>query len=291
MFSGLVIGGDGLIGRALGAHLAEAGWRVTSTSRRENRSEAERLLDLRDPEASRADWSDQLHVPGLVIFLSAAATGFAHCNDDPAGTRLINVDNTIRLACEFMKQGAHVIYLSSNAVFDGKTAYAPEESPLSPETEYGCQKAACEIGLQEAANDAGSGLAIVRLTKVVDRSQPLVGGWIKDLREGATVRAAVDLVLSPITLGYVVDGLRKLAERRLVGRYHLSGSDDVTYFDLASSLLAACGSRGRVEADRVRDRLGSVPSPDYSSVGMRRTSERLGLRPQPLDVVARDLLA
>ncbi len=291
MFSGLVIGGDGLIGRALGAHLAVAGWQVASTSRREMRGAGERLLDLRDPEASRAEWTDQFRIPELVVFITAAATGYARCNDDPAGTRLINVGNTIQLAREFMRHGAHVVYLSSNAVFDGKAAYAPEESLLSPDTEYGRQKAACETGLLQAASEAGSGVSIVRLTKVVDRSQPLVGGWIRDLRAGATVRAAVDLVLSPITLGFVVDGLRKLAERRLAGRYHLSGSDDVTYFDLASSLLAATGSAGRVEEDRVRDRLGSAPSPDHSAIGMHSTYEALDVRAQPLASVTSELLA
>ena len=291
MPAGLVIGGDGLIGAALKSRLADTGWQVTSTTRRNTHSTGQRFLDLRSPMASLAGWPDRLQDPGLVVFFAAAATGYARCAEDPAGTWLVNVDNTVALASEFMRDGAFVVYLSSNAVFDGTAPGVPEDAPTSPDTEYGRQKAACEAGLQQAAAGASSGAAIVRLTKVLNRDNALVGGWIRDLRGGSRIRAATDLVLSPITPGYVVDCLVRIAMRRRAGTYHLSGSMDVTYFGLAMSIAASLGCEAHIEEDRVRTRLGNVPAPLQSALGMRQTTRIFDIHPQPLHDVTGSLLA
>lgn len=290
MLNGLVVGGDGLIGRALANHLANTGWKVARTTRREVRGVDECFLDLHDPVTSGSDWLKRLQVPGLVVFISAASTGYSRCAINPVETWRINVDNTIALSKAFMRHGAFVIFLSSNAVFDGNLAHPQENSPTSPVTEYGRQKAACEIGLKQAAKELSAGLAIVRLTKVIDRSQELIDGWIRDLQMGASVRAATDLVVSPVTLGYVVKGLTTLAERRLANTFHFSGYDDMTYFDLATSLAAGLGGIGRVEKDLVRPRLGNVPSPDFSALDMGLTSSLLGIKAQSLSDVTRELL-
>lgn len=290
MFNGLVVGGDGLIGRALAIYLANIGWEIARTTRREVRGVNECFLDLREPMASRSDWLKKMQAPELVVFISAASTGYSRCAENPVETWRINVDNTIALSKVFMRHGAFVIYLSSNAVFDGSLAHLQEASPVSPVTEYGRQKAACEIGLKQAAKELSAGLAIVRLTKVVDRSQALIDGWIRDLQMGASVRAAADLAVSPITLGYVVKGLTTLAERRLANTFHFSGYDDMTYFDLATSLAAGLGGIGRVEKDLVRPRLGNVPSPDFSALDTDLTSSLLGIKPQSLSDVTHELL-
>lgn len=290
MPAALVIGSDGLIGRTLVTHLAGAGWRVTSTTRREILGPDQRLLDLRDPMGSLPGWSDQLRVPGLVAIITAAVTGYARCAEDPVGTRRVNVDNTILLAREFLRSGAFVVYLSSNAVFDGSSPQLPEDAPHAPDTEYGKQKAACEAGLREASATFSSGLAIVRLTKVVDKSQALLAGWVREMRTGVPVRAATDLVLSPVSSRYVVESLATISALRHPGIYHLSGKDDVTYFNLATSLAASIGGTARVEEDQVRPRLGNVPSPLFSALGMLRTARILDIHPQPLPVVVGDLL-
>ena len=48
-------------------------------------------------------------------------------------------------------------------------------------------------------------------------------------------------IISPISLNKVIDCLKKVGEQRLSGVIHLSGEEDVSYFDLALCLVRSMG--------------------------------------------------
>ena len=171
--SALVVGADGVIGRALNDELVANEWKVYRTSRRINLPKGSLYFDLKDgvdslPEVVLRDTH--------VVFVCGAITGFTPCANDPEGSRKINVTRTAELGWRFMQLGARVIYLSSNAVFDGTQYGLNERAPTSPVTEYGRQKADCEMALLSASAALPGICAVVRLTKVVSRMQPLYSG-------------------------------------------------------------------------------------------------------------------
>ena len=91
----LIIGGDGLIGRALPAVLAREGHQVDVTSRRSGR-----LLDL---AAQPLD-------PGLAdgfdtVVIAAAVTARAACEDDPATAFAVNVQAPVQIAAPVLARG------------------------------------------------------------------------------------------------------------------------------------------------------------------------------------------
>jgi dTDP-4-dehydrorhamnose reductase len=287
MRSALIVGGDGLIARALVAQLMLEKWAVNCTSRRNHLPDCWIRFDLRDGVSV---------LPGAllknvdVVFICAAITGFAACTSDPQGSRYINVTRTVELGRHFMKNGAQVVYLSSNAVFDGTRAALNEYSPITPVTEYGQQKADCEAMLLCAASELSGKCAVVRLTKVVDRKQPLYSGWMQNLSAQLPIKAAVDLRISPITTAFVARGLSCIGAGGQSGVYHLSGEQDVTYLDLASAMIAALGKCVSVEHDWIQKRLVAVPSPAHSTLSMMHTTDIFGLKPQPLEAVVRELI-
>lgn len=109
----VVAGADGLFGTALAEAVTAAGRPVARTSRRHA---AGYYVDL---AADPATWA--LPDRAAVGLLCAAVTSWERCRDDPDGTRLVNVDRTVRLA----ERGAHVVVPSSNQVFDGAVPCPP----------------------------------------------------------------------------------------------------------------------------------------------------------------------
>jgi dTDP-4-dehydrorhamnose reductase len=289
MLSALVVGGDGLIGSALTSHLSASGWKVVSTTRQTKVASCQVNFDLTQGISSLSGPSATVPANGLVVFICAAVTGFAQCSNDPEGSRHTNVTCTVELARHFMQQGAMVTYLSSNAVFDGVHGYLEETAAMLPVTEYGRQKAECEKNLMEAASSLKGYCAVVRLTKVVDRRQPLFRGWTESFSKGVTAKAAADLVMSPITTSFVVKGLQRIGSNSQSGIFHLSGERDLTYFELAQEMANKVCPGALIEKDWVRQRLDALPAQSFSALSMVGTTIACGLRPQPLAAVVREL--
>ena len=282
----MVVGADGLIGRALRSFFCVNNCHVTGTSRREGLPVGWVSLDL----ARGADNFFPLIEPPQVVFICAAITGFAACAQDPEYSRLVNVTRTVEVGRHFMREGSMVVFLSSNAVFDGTLGGLDESATTSPVTEYGRQKAECENALLLVAKELRQVCAVVRLTKVVDREQPLIARWLQSFESQMPAKAATDLVMSPLTVGYVVNGLKTIAEGAQGGVFHLTGEADVTYFELAQEMASSFKRGTTVEPEFVQARLGAVPAPKHSALSMAETSRSLGLQPQTLSEVACELL-
>ena len=291
MASGLVIGADGLIGSALLAALRRRGWNAVGTTRRTQGGTGLLHLDLGDLPK---DHDIKAAIAGLradgawTAFLLAAATGFARCAGDPEGTRRINVANSAALAKRLLQLDAFVVYPSSNAVFGVREDAPGEAASPSPASEYGRQKSDAEAALRTLSHDDAR-VAIVRLTKMLDGGG-LVGGWIETLRSGGNVEAATDMVLSPVSLRFVLDGLIKIAQLGRGGVYHLSGAEALTYYEFAVRLASALGAQTScVRPVAVRAGLAAAGSSGIL-LDMDDTRSRAGLTPQTVDSVICDLL-
>src|SRR5690606_29433404 len=138
--SWLVVGGDGMIGRALVRRLADARRPYLSTTRRHGAVGPRRpYLELaQDPSR----WSPP--EPVSVAFLLAASANQLSCCADPAVSRRINVEHTVALARRLTEAGAFVVFTSTNLIFDGEEARYPTSAAPSPSGEYGRQKAEAE---------------------------------------------------------------------------------------------------------------------------------------------------
>jgi dTDP-4-dehydrorhamnose reductase len=277
--SWLVVGGDGLIGRALMRRLDGEGRAVLATTRRRGCAGAQRpYLELaQDP----SDWTPP--APVSVAFLLAAAANQLSCCADPAASRRINVDNTIALARRLVSLGTFVVFTSTNLVFDGEEArYATCAKP-HPTSEYGRQKEEAERALLAL----GPRVAVVRLTKVLAAEMPLIGRWVEALKAGRPVEAFTDLICAPIPVDFVVEGLVRIGTQQKGGLFHLSGADEVSYADLARSLARRLG----VDSALVRPTTSTAAGvtlqslPKHSSLDPREAEATLSLQAPRLDAV------
>jgi len=285
----LVIGGDGLIGAALGARLAARGWQVLSTTRRAATAARDRLLlDLADDVR---DWQPPADL--ALAYLCAGVTSIAQCEADPSGTRRINVEALCSVACQLLAAGAFVVFPSTNLVFDGALPRRAADDPVGPLTEYGRQKA----DLEQRLLAAGEQTAVVRLTKVLSPDSRFLREWVTKLRAGETIHPFADMVMAPVTLRLATEALLQVGTRRASGITQVSALEDVTYEAAARRLAMRLGVAAElVQPIRTADAgIAPAAAPRHTTLDPTRLGQELGLSPphagETLDEIYAQMMA
>jgi dTDP-4-dehydrorhamnose reductase len=173
-----------------------------------------------------------------VAFLCAAVTSQLDCARDPERTHRINVAHTVELATRLVARGTFVVFVSTSLVFDGEIPYAGTLHPYNPQSIYGKQKAEAEQKLLAL----GTNVAVVRLSKVIGPSMPLIDGWKAALAARTPIHPFADRVLAPISLPFTVEVLHRVAQARRTGITHASASDEMTYAEAAGLVAAQMGA-------------------------------------------------
>jgi dTDP-4-dehydrorhamnose reductase len=282
----LVVGGDGLIGRRLAIDAKRFVSSVVISSRRPHRHSGHVFADLAtgDIQALTATVPD-------VAFLCAAMTNMQACQEKPELSYRVNVTETVHLAAQLVKQGAFVVFLSSNTVFNGYVERPNEDEPHSPVTEYGLQKSQAEQRLLTIPG-ANEHIAIVRLSKVMSPDAGIASEFLRRLRACESFPAFTDLSMAPISLSYAAIGLLQVASRKLPGLFHLSGAEELSYAEFAFRLAGHISAKADlVKAVSSRSALVNVIfSPKFPALGMKRTRKLLCIEPEPLSQVLENLV-
>lgn len=231
----LVIGSDSLIGKSLSEVAALEGIAVHKLSRmKPGRLSTDTVnFDLSDPEFHR--WIDVTGVSHSVIL--AGVTSIAMCESNPLDTRLVNVVGVSRVAKALSALGISVTVISSNQVFSRYDSLPGINSPRSPACEYGRQKVELEDRLSRLEH-----VKIVRITKILTRDNSVIMSWRKALSKGENVTAFANISLAPLPLKLAVEALLVIAtqiDQR--GIFHLSPTDEMTYYEFAQFLSTHWG--------------------------------------------------
>lgn len=227
----LVVGADGLLGSAVASRLEAQGCPVIRTSRRG----APGTIPL-DLAALPATWSPPAGIAAAVV--CAAVTSTDECRARPEECRRVNVAATCELGRRLADAGVRIVFLSTNMVFDGSTPFTPAAAPRSPRTAYGRMKAEAEEWLLSL----GTGTTVVRLTKVIGHTLPVIERWRESLGRCEPIRPLADLVIAPVSLDRATTVIAAAAREPLGPILQVSASDDVAYAAVATRLAARWGA-------------------------------------------------
>ena len=228
----LITGASGLLGRAVrGVCSAVESWQVTGLAFQRAQTGLDRL-DLCDAKAVK-DYLDAKR-PEIVVHCAAERRP-DQSENAPDATLRLNVEGTARLAKWAAGNGAWMILLSTDYVFDGVTPPYLPGAPTNPLNLYGRSKRDAELAVWTETSDA----CVLRV--------PLLYGDVENLGESVVtdlarqIRAAQG---SPLTLDDwatryptltddVAVVLRQTIEHRLShpdfrGTFHWSGSEAFT---------------------------------------------------------------
>ena len=269
----LVVGGDSFLGRHITDKLRGLHRQVVTTTRSPHHlSDKTVYLNLSDDITS---WEVPENVD--VAFLCAAITSMDHCKNKPEESKNVNVDNTLKLSSKLLEKGISVVFLSTNLVFDGQSAFRKAEEETCPYVEYGKQKEIVEKKLQAMSNN----VSIVRLTKVLSPQSHLITRWIDQLKSGNKIYPFIDMVLSPISVDSASEVIIEIGESKKHGIWQLSGATDITYEQLARAIAKKIGSAEKLVCPiRVNESNVKFEAiPQHTTLDMSRIKSELGYSP------------
>ncbi|MBI5882100.1 MAG: sugar nucleotide-binding protein [Elusimicrobia bacterium] len=164
------------------------------------------------------------------------------CRRERAVTRVVNVENTIRLIADLAALGIKPVFISSGFVFDGTIGYYTEGHARRPICEYGRHKTEVEEHLEKHV----PGALILRLDKIVgdDPSRPhLLTEWHGWIRAGRPVTCIRGQIFAPTSVRDAAMAIVRACELGLSGTYHVANPEFFHREELALQFALAMGRR------------------------------------------------
>jgi dTDP-4-dehydrorhamnose reductase len=226
----LIVGIDSEIGSNLKKLLLQRGFIVEGTSRKQKLSlKGVTYLDLKNPNFKLINKKFDS------VIICAAVTNILQCEKSPKESKKINVDNTIKLIDYVTENDSFVVFLSSNAVFDGAKSFYKHTDITSPKTLYGQYKKIVEDYIENNTNNA----CILRLTKVISKNTPFIKHWEQQLSKGIDIYAFNNKFLSAVSIESVISAIHILINSKKNGIFHLGGKEEISYFNFAQSYFSS----------------------------------------------------
>ena len=245
----LIIGGTGLLGRALVREWS--GDEVLALGSRDvDIRQAARVRELVDRE--RPQW----------IVLAAAYTDVDGCESDPRGAFEVNRDGAMNVAEAAKSFGAKLLILSSDYVFDGKKS-SPYEigDQRNPQGVYGRSKAEAEVRLLEVLPE----VCIARTSWLFGTGGKCFPDTILKL---AASRPALDVVNDqrgcPTYTADLARAIIELCRKDASGIVHVTNFGDCTWFEFAREIIRGAGLQTEVRPVSSEQMARPAPRPAYS---------------------------
>ena len=226
----LITGANGQLGHELVRAAIASGHKVTATSHE--------TLDI--TKKSDVDAAIKAAQPDVVIH-AAAWTAVDACESDPEKALLVNGTATKYIADAAHAVGAHVVYISTDYVFDGsKTSAYDEGDATNPQSVYGSSKLAGERAL-------GATDAIVRISWVCGFYGGNMVKTILRLAEQPQLKFVDDQIGNPTFADDAAEMIVRIATEKRSGTWHVTNQGEVSWYEFAREVLIA----GGFDADKV----------------------------------------
>jgi dTDP-4-dehydrorhamnose reductase len=261
----LVVGGKGMFGTELVAHLREAGEEVVAWDLPQH--------DITDINAT----INGVHEVGPeTIFHLAAWTDVDGCEGDPARAAAVNFQGAWAVALGAAETGAKMLYVSTDYVFDGtKDRPWREKDEPNPLSVYGRSKLMGEKAVQRT----GKRWFIVRTSWLYGRNGKNFVDTIRNkAREVPELKVVTDQVGSPTWVRDLCEPLAVIGRSKRFGTYHLTNSGRCSWFEFAQEIVRLTGSDCRVEPTDSATFQRPAPRPAFSVLDNGLVRRRFGIR-------------
>ena len=177
-------------------------------------------------------------VPSIVVH-AAAMTGVDACEREPASANAINKRATEIIARSCREVGAHMVYVSTDYVFDGMKGNYTEEDGVNPLQTYGITKLAGEESVRQSLPDSST---IVRTSVVFDSISQNFVTWLVDaMSKKESVTVIDDQYITPTHASDLARKILMLVEMEKIGIWNVACNDRLNRFDFAKSISERFG--------------------------------------------------
>jgi S-adenosylmethionine synthetase len=245
MSSILITGASGLLGRAVrNACQQVPAWQASGLAFSRARNGLDRL-DLCDAKAVK-EYLDAAQ-PRIVIHCAAERRP-DQSETAPEATMRLNVEATARLAKWSATNGAWLVLISTDYVFDGVTPPYGTAAPTNPLNLYGRSKRDGELAVWAETSDA----CVLRVPVLYGDVETLGESVVTDLARQIQEAKGYPLTLDdwatryPTCVDDLAVTLRQMVERRLTqpdfcGTFHWSGAEPFSKFGMGCVIARILG--------------------------------------------------
>jgi len=278
----LVTGASGLLGSRLVELAITRGHELCSIYHAHPVTRANRRrLDLADEKEVRRCLTEEK--PEVVIH-SAAITDVDFCEKNPELAMRVNESATASLAEACRVAGSHLVYISSDYVFDGIRGLYKENDEPKPINVYGQSKLLGEQRVQQSSAD----FCVARTSVLFGwgrQHRPNFATWLhENLSANRKVSVVTDQYASPTLNTNLARMLIEVAERRIHGILHLAGNTRISRYEFAIMLAKQFGFNENLLTPVKADATKWIARRPYdSSLDVAKAQEMLTNKPATLD--------
>lgn len=264
----LILGGTGMLGRALTLEGRRRGFAVLALSHSQ--------ADVRD-RSRLFHWMDEFR-PELVIN-AAAYTKVDLCETERELAVAVNSAAVGNVAAAAGRIGARLLHVSTDYVFDGSASSPyPEEAPVAPISVYGESKLQGERALAESDNALA-----VRTSWLFGPGGPnFVATMVGLIERGAVpLRVVDDQEGCPTHTGSLARALFDLAPLPVTGVMHYRDREPVTWYSFAREIARIWSGQVEVVPIKTADMPRPARRPAYSVLDIARFEAAVGRPVEP----------
>jgi dTDP-4-dehydrorhamnose reductase len=228
-----------------------------------------RPVNLTDHEAVVEAFHDAR--PNVIVHAGAMAA-VSDCYRDPVTARLVNINGTQRLAELAAENGARLILVSTDMVFDGEQGHYRESDAPRPLSVYGQTKVAAERLTLTVPRHVVVRVSLLFGPSLIGRPT-FFDQKVAALRDRKPRTLFTDEWRTPLSLAVAARGLLTVARSDVTGLLHLGGPERLSRYEMGQRLAAYLKSEASVFVPVNRENAPS-PEPRPRDVSLDSTSFR-----------------
>ncbi len=167
------------------------------------------------------------------VIICGANSSIDSCKRDEEASCALNVTGTKKLLDQAEEMGIKSVFLSSEAVFDGKRGMYTEEDRLNPITVYGKQKMQIEQYMIQSIKN----YLIFRISRAVGSSygeKDIFNEFLLKITRNEEIVCLKDQSFCLTEINDIAKGIIGALEQGLIGLYHLSSANYISRYELAN---------------------------------------------------------
>ncbi|GGZ33940.1 NAD(P)-dependent oxidoreductase [Echinicola pacifica] len=234
----LVTGANGLLGQKLIKRLLEQQqYEIIATGRGACRLPESwkgytyASMDITDESAVMEVFGK--YAPKLVIH-GAAMTNVDQCETEREDCYAQNVRAVSHILNGCEAQGAYLVHVSTDFIFDGAEGPYDEQAVPNPINYYGETKLQAEKLILDSRVKAGIARTVLVYGISHDMSRSNIVLWVKDsIEKGKTLQLVDDQLRTPTLAEDLAEGCLLMAANQAEGIYNISGEEVLTPYEMA----------------------------------------------------------
>lgn len=228
----LIIGATGYIGKKI-YKVAKEKFQVIGTKYKSKEEEFIKF-DLLEDDISIID--NNIKDKEKYALICAADANIEYCFKNRDAAYRKNVIGTIQLINQLYNLGYHIVFLSTDNVFNGKKGSYVEEDIQTPINEYGKMKTEVEKYLIQYVPKS----CIMRIGKIVGNfksEKDLLVEWFQMAKQKKVISCIKGNVLTLTHIDDIVASFFLIVENNMRGLYHIVGNESDSRINLCKRFL------------------------------------------------------